>query len=107
MGFRIPLLEEKAPEKLNWLEIALNAQSIQEKQNFNATEACYFLGISKYALYHKTSRKQIPHHLSGKRLFFRRDELERWLFSHPDKTVKQLDKAASAYTSNSKLRKEK
>lgn len=45
----------------------------------NADEASSYLNIAKQTLYSKTSNRQIPFIKRGKKLMFRRSDLEKWL----------------------------
>lgn len=54
--------------------------NILQKSILNFSEACIYLDISASHLYKLTSTSAIPHFCpQGKKLYFRRDELEEWL----------------------------
>lgn len=42
-------------------------------------EAADLVGLSKQTLYTRTSQGTIPHHKRGKRLYFSRIELDKWI----------------------------
>ena len=66
----------EALEKL-LLEKALNKEAQEEMLNIK--DAAIFLGLSVPTLYSKVSRKEIPYHKPGKRLYFQKSELLDWI----------------------------
>lgn len=53
---------------------------IEQKKVLNFNEAIEYLSVSKSHLYKMTSTMQIPHYKpNGKRIYFKREELENWL----------------------------
>lgn len=53
---------------------------ISSKTLLTLNEAAAYLGLSKSALYKMTSRKEIPYYKPCKYLYFKREELEKWVF---------------------------
>lgn len=81
---------EMIVDKLNDIENLL--KSVMKNDNgsvtiteiLNLNQAATYLSLSKSALYKKTSERTIPHFKQGKRLFFKRAELDDWLTKKPD-----------------------
>ncbi|MCX2741469.1 helix-turn-helix domain-containing protein [Pontibacter anaerobius] len=94
-------------EKLAVLEIIIGSLSVQEKKVLNASEACAYLGITKWALYHMTSRNQIPYAKHGRSLRFIRSELDRWIQKHQVKTADDIEDAAEVYVSRNEAKNNK
>ncbi len=63
------------------------------------SEAALFLKIAEATLYGYTSARKIPFLKKGKKLYFRRAELEAWLQSGRRKTVSEIEKEAATFTS--------
>lgn len=94
-------------EKLNRIEALLLpknnvntiATQILEKTNevLNTDEAAKHLSLAKQTLYGLTSRRDIPHFKAGKKLYFKRSELDEWLTKHRVRTNDEIDKMATAY----------
>lgn len=62
----------------------------KEKEFLNVREAAAFLCISIHSIYEMTSQKRIPHYKpGGKRVMFKRSELEEWVKSFQVKVVDQ------------------
>lgn len=60
-------------------------------------DAARFLGISHSYLYRLTSSDEIAHFKSagGKKLYFRREDLNRWCLAHRIKTREELERGES------------
>lgn len=80
-------------EKVSRLETLLENLPREGKQvirMLNVTEAAELLHISVQSLYTKVSRREIPVHKPGKRLYFNRQELLEWMMSSRLKTVAEI-----------------
>ena len=68
------------------------------KEIFNFNDACQFLDYSKSYLYKLTSSRQIPHYKPhGKKLYFKRIDLEAWLLRNRIKTADEIERDAIDY----------
>lgn len=60
-----------------------NQSKLNDLQNshiiMNVQELADYLDCTKYSIYNKTSRNLIPHHTSGRKLFFFKNEILDWL----------------------------
>lgn len=73
-------------------------QTLLKKEVLNFSEAAQYLDISESHLYKLTSRKQVPHYCpQGKRLYFNRAELDRWLLQNRQITDMEIEQQASDY----------
>lgn len=54
-------------------------------------EACKLLKLAKQTLYGFTSKNIIPFIKRGKKLYFRKSELETWLNEGKQKTIKEIE----------------
>lgn len=69
-----------------------------EKRILSFEEACIYTGFAESYMYKLTSARKIPHSKpNGKKIFFDREQLDKWLLSNPIATNEQLEKAASTY----------
>ena len=97
-------MEDKILKKLVELETLLNKQEDLLKQVLNLNEAAKYLDISKSHLYKLTSRKEIPFYCpQGKRLYFKKDELDQWLTRNRSASLGELETRAANYLFKSKL----
>ena len=63
------------------------------KTRFTFNEAVEFTGISRNYLYRLTARKAIKHYKpSGRKIFFMREDLEKFLMQGVVPTVEQMSK---------------
>ena len=92
-------------EKLDNIEKMLSEQNLLKKEVLNFSEACQYLDISESHLYKLTSRKQVPHFCpQGKKLYFNRLELDRWLQTNRKNTIEEIDREATDYVLNNRRR---
>lgn len=69
-------------DRYNEAEILLNCLKNQQSNLIDVTEACIFLNIRKSYLYKLVEKKKIPFYRPwGKKIFFSRKELERWIIN--------------------------
>lgn len=69
-----------------------------EKNILSFVEAAAYTGFAESYLYKLTSARKIPHYKpTGRKLFFKRDELDAWILRNPVKTDEQLDREAATY----------
>lgn len=69
--------------------------SINEVLNLN--QAAEYVSLSKSAIYKKTSERNIPHFKQGKKLYFKRSELDEWLTAMKIATKTEIEKDATNY----------
>jgi excisionase family DNA binding protein len=55
-------------------------------------EASQFLNIAKQTIYGFTSKRLIPHFKRGKKLYFKKSELESWILESKKVTAKEIEK---------------
>jgi len=68
------------------------------KEIFNFKDACQFLDYSKSYLYKLTHSRQIIHYKpNGKKLYFKRIDLEAWLLRNRVKTADEIAQEAIDY----------
>ena len=90
MGYYLTSTEELQGIIRETVEELLNAKlpkQAEEKPKhpldgyLNAKETADFLRLSITTIYSMTSRRQIPFYKRGKKLYFRRSDLEQWMDS--------------------------
>src|SRR5688572_3447604 len=85
-------------EKLTNIEKMLSQQNLLQKEVLNFSEACSYLELSASHLYKLTSTKQIPHFCpSGKKLYFKRTEIDAWLQRNRQTTADEIEQQADDY----------
>jgi excisionase family DNA binding protein len=74
-----------------------------QKEVLSFEEARIYLdGISSSYLYKLTSARKIPHYCpTGKLIYFKRSELEEWIFSNRRKTTDEIENEANEYLKGS------
>lgn len=71
---------------------------LSAKEMFTIDEASKYLGMSKDYLYIMTCKKQIPYYKpNGKRLYFKKAELNEWLQRNRVNSVEEAESSAALY----------
>lgn len=90
-------------DKLNTIENLLKTVMKNDNGTVTITEvlnlkrAAEYVSLSKSAIYKKTSERNIPHFKQGKKLFFKRSELDDWLTRNRISTHAEIEQMASEY----------
>ena len=85
-------------ERLEKLERLIISQGINSKEVLNLQEACQYLELSQSHLYKLTSAGTIPHYKpNGKKLYFKRSELDAWLLRNRCATQDEIEQQAADY----------
>ena len=89
----IRILFEKV-EHIEELLQDLQPKDPNENELLTIQEAAEFLKVSVAAIYTKVSRQEIPVSKPGKRLYFNKCELKKWIIASRKKTVTEIRKEA-------------
>ena len=77
---------------------ALSEQANTAKEPVNeilsAEQASQFLNLAKQTIYGLTCKNEIPFFKRGKKLYFKKSELEQWLTEGRQQTLKEIHKDA-------------
>jgi excisionase family DNA binding protein len=85
-------------EKLAAIEQMLANHNTLLKDVFTLEEACHYLSFSQSYMYKLTSTKQIPYYVpTGKKIFFKREELDLWLLQNRQSTNAEIQQEAANY----------
>lgn len=103
-------------EKLNSIEALLKSMPKNENGTvklteitdvMNADEAAKYTSLSKSAIYKMTAQREIPHFKRGKKLVFKKAELDDWLTQHRITTKDEIDKMATEYIIRNPLKRKR
>jgi excisionase family DNA binding protein len=98
-------MENLILKRIENIEELIKNQKVFLKEVLNLNEATEYLDISKSHLYKLTSRKEIPHYCpQGKRLYFKKNELDLWLTRNRSASLDELETKAANYIMNSKTK---
>ena len=90
-------------DKLTEIANKLSEQNMLQKAVLNLNEAAKYLDISESHLYKLTSTRQIPHFCpQGKKLYFKREELDQWLLRNRQTASEEIDRMAADYVIRNK-----
>lgn len=98
--------EDLILDKLTEIANKLDEQNLLQKTVLNFNEACKYLDVSPSHLYKLTSTKHIPHFCpQGKKLYFKREELDNWLQRNRKSAADEIDQMAADYVIRNKRKK--
>ncbi|MAT39808.1 MAG: hypothetical protein CL946_09415 [Ectothiorhodospiraceae bacterium] len=96
-------MENQLNSRLNAIEEKLEDLSASQRDVLTFQQAAKYLDFSPSFLYKLTSQGRIPHSKpNGKRIYFDRRELDRWLLQNPVKTQDEIEADALSFTKSGK-----
>jgi excisionase family DNA binding protein len=91
-------MEREFLTTLKNIELLLREQNLQKKEVLTFDEACSYLGISESHLYKLTSAREIPFSKpKGKKLYFDREQLNKWMLSDSISETHEIERLASTF----------
>jgi len=85
-------------KRLEKIEKLIESQNLVRKDVLNFNECCDYLELSQSHLYKLTSTGAIPHYKpNGKKIYFRRAELDEWLLRNRTTTQDEIESKAADY----------
>lgn len=91
---QIPIMMNKIHDKLDYLEkLIATISTVEENREelLNIQEASKLLNLSVSTIYSKVCKKEIPVNKQGKRIYFYRHELMKWIKSGRVKTYLEIE----------------
>lgn len=92
-------------QKLDKIEIALSNLKIEKEivnvsyKPMNLKEVASYLSTSTSAIYKLTSSAEIPHYKLSKKLYFKKEEIDEWIYANKVKTKQDIEKEVNEYLS--------
>ena len=81
----------------------IKEQSILRKEILTLEEVTWYLGLSKSSLYKLTSKREIPFYSpGGKKLYFKRSEIENWVYKSKVTPIDEVESELQEYLSRDK-----
>lgn len=98
-------MAESLGERLNRIEDRLVKEAQREermasegKEVLTVADTAAILGISEGSVYRLTSKKQIPFYKKGRKVFFKKSEIDEWRLKRRVLTHEELEQEAATYT---------
>lgn len=93
-------------QKVIEIEALLKKQYALNKEILTLDETADYLNLSKSALYKMTSKKEIPfYNPGGKKIYFKKTEIESWVFSKKSDSIEEIDDEINSYLSRTQKSK--
>lgn len=83
---------EKAIQNLN-----LNNRVVPEDQSMNISEVADYIKVAKSTIYGLTHKNTIPNYKIGKKLYFKKSEIDEWINSKKRKAKNEIEDEARKY----------
>jgi len=91
-------MDEQVLTEIRELKKLIFEQNMLQKEVLNFNEAAVYLEVSHSHLYKLTSTGTIPAYKpNGKKLYFNREELNRWLLSNRQASVSDIEEEVSQF----------
>lgn len=75
---------------------------VVESKAMNVSEVAKYLNTNVPSIYGLTSRAEIPHYKIAKKLYFKKEEIDEWIFSKKIKTNLDIEKEVDEYLQRKK-----
>jgi excisionase family DNA binding protein len=83
--------KEFLKESMNEILNEKNSRNKSEDVYINLKDACEFLNLAKPTIYTLTSKRLIPFIKKGKKLYFKKSDLENWLNDGAKPIISEID----------------
>jgi excisionase family DNA binding protein len=91
-------MDEQVLTEIKELKKLIYEQNMLQKEVLNFNEAAVYLEVSHSHLYKLTSTGTIPAYKpNGKKLYFNREELNRWLLSNRQASISDIEEEVSQF----------
>ena len=99
---------EKTMESINAKLSKINFNELTNEANnkmFNVEELCEYLHLARQTIYGMIGERRFPYYKNGKRLYFKKKEIDEWINKSRRKTNTEIQEEATAYNQKRMLRR--
>jgi excisionase family DNA binding protein len=82
-----------------------NAPTWNGNELMNVQQVAEYLSLSVQTIYGFVHKMEIPNYKRGKRLYFKRTEIDNWIGQSRRKTMSEIEQEASTYLDRKRKRK--
>lgn len=83
----------------------LHFEQDQREEVLNADQAATYLHIAKQTLYTLTSKRKVPFYKNGKKILFRRGDLDEWLNRGKQNEISHFSKEGQLFTRRNPIKR--
>ena len=91
------IIDKKLDNIEKLLKVIIDNNNIKLSTIMTVEQVSEYLSLSVATLYGYTSKKEIPHAKRGKKLYFEKNAIDKWLFENNTKTNEEIEKIADSY----------
>lgn len=99
-----PIIDDCIARALNKYINELRFDTPTTDNVLGVIEVATYLKISKATVYKLTMDQQLPHYKQGKRLYFRKEEIDNWINKGKVKTQDEINEEVDSYLSRRRHR---
>ena len=90
---------DRIEKKMSELSAKIESSRVvkQENEIMSLNRLVEYLELSKSGVYKLTSTRGIPHFKRGKKLYFKKEEIDKWASENRIKTNEEIEMEASTY----------
>lgn len=92
-----PIIDDSVTRAFNKNINELRFEKPVNNEVFDIKEAMSYLKLGKGTMYSMTMKREIPHYKVGKRLYFRKEELDAWINRGKVKTQQEISEKVDEY----------
>jgi excisionase family DNA binding protein len=92
-----PIIDDCVSRAFNKNINELRFEQPVNEEVFDMKEALSYLKLSKGTMYRMTMDRLVPHYKVGKRLYFRKEELDAWIGKGKVKTQQEINEESDEY----------
>jgi excisionase family DNA binding protein len=90
-------------DRLNNIESLIKGLKMQNQpapiEIMNINQVAEYIGVAKTIIYKFTSCRMIPHFKQGKKIYFKKSELDEWITKNRVMTQEEIEIKAATYVS--------
>lgn len=92
-----PIIDECLTRAMNKYMNMITLVPHEHPDVMDVSETSKYLKLAKPTIYSKVQARRIPHYKQGKRLYFRKEDLDQWINSGKIKTMDEINADAIGY----------
>jgi excisionase family DNA binding protein len=92
-----PIIRDAVNQALEQYQSASDAHPLSVKEILTVEETATFLGVKKSWVYKMSHYKVVPHYTTGKRVYFKREDLLQWVMKNRIGSHEEIEQQALNY----------
>lgn len=94
-----PIIDDCVTRSMDKYITSLNNAKPSDSKVMDLSEAAQYLKVSKVTVYGYVHNRLFPYYKHGKRLYFRKEDIDQWISKSRRKSYDEINEEATAYLS--------